>query len=57
MNNQGENNCDCKHSAYCCVNPKDCTLQSEDKRRSGKIMGRTTKQISAMQGRPGQDLK
>jgi uncharacterized Fe-S cluster protein YjdI len=52
------NHCDCKHFEYCKVDPNLCKLKDDPWiKPDGKILGRTTKEISKMQGRSDNDLK
>lgn len=51
------NNCDCKHASICNADPDKCTLAAESKVRSPDVIpGYSSRKISAMQGRPENDL-
>jgi uncharacterized Fe-S cluster protein YjdI len=52
------NNCNCKHKDYCKNNPETCKVKDDPWcKPDGKILGMTTKEIMAKQGRPEKDLK
>lgn len=52
------NNCDCKHVNICKNDPEKCKIKNDPWiKTDGKILGRSTKEISEMQGRKGGDLK